>query len=245
MTIRLPILAYHNIDRAPAGAMLPRLYVTPEKFDRQMWLLRRLGVRGVSISEGLTALRSGSDRPLAVLTFDDGYADNESNALPILRAYGFTATCYLVSNHLGEHNEWDAAHLKVRKPLMSVAQVESWLAGGMEIGSHTCSHPQLDELDPESAFRELAESRSTLSKRFGVDVQHFCYPFGRYDRSTVEQVRRAGYASAVSTGRGVARSSDDPYQLPRASIHGNTGPLKFFLKAATRYEDRRRPALAS
>lgn len=241
---RVPILAYHNVDRAPPKVALPRLYVTPQKFAQQMWLLQRLGWRGVSMSEGMAALYDANpsrraDR-LVVLTFDDGYADNLEHAAPILQRHGFTATCYLVSDHLGAHNEWDSDHLGVRKRLMNDEQVAAWLAAGMEIGSHTCSHPRMDHIDDATALDQLERSRRTLGERFGVDIRHFCYPFGRYRPGTVELVRRAGYASAVTTGRGIACANDDPYELPRASVHGDAGHLKFFLKVATGYENRRR-----
>jgi peptidoglycan/xylan/chitin deacetylase (PgdA/CDA1 family) len=245
MTTRVPILAYHNVDRAPAGSSLPRLYVSPERFAQQLRMLRRLGIRGVSLSLGLDRLQGRSNDHVAVLTFDDGYADNLTNALPLLEAHGFSATCYLVSDHVGGYNQWDASQLGARKSLMSAAQVESWLAAGMEIGSHTCSHTRLDQLDDEAALHELQESRRALSARFGVEIRHFCYPYGRFAHSTVELVRRAGYTSAVTTRRGIAVESDDLHQLPRASIHGTQGAFKFLLKVATRYEDRRRRRLPS
>ena len=240
MTTRIPILGYHNVERPPAGIPLPRLYVTPDRFERQLWLLKRMGLRGVSLSMGLDRLAGRRNDRVVVLTFDDGYADNLLNAAPILNAYGFSATCYVVSNHIGQHNQWDAETLGVRKPLMNAEQIEAWIAAGMEIGSHTCSHPNLSKLDDETALRELDESRRTLSEKFGVKVRHFCYPFGRFAKATTELVRRAGYTSAVTTRRGLANERDDLYQLPRASIHGNQGAFKFLLKVATRYEDRRR-----
>lgn len=240
MTTRVPILAYHNVERAPTGALLPQLYVSPERFERQLWMLRHLGMRGVSLSKGLDRLASRRNDRVAVLTFDDGYADNLINAAPILAAYGFSATCYLVSDCIGQYNRWDAAALGVRKPLMTAAHVQSWLAAGMEIGSHSCSHPDLEQLEEMAALHELYESRRALGAQFGVEIRHFCYPYGRFASSTIALVRRAGYASAVTTRRGIATAHDDPYQLPRASIHGTQGALKFLLKVATRYEDRRR-----
>jgi glycosyltransferase involved in cell wall biosynthesis len=90
---RLRILYYHNIAVAPPGAALAKLYVTPDDFARQMACLKRLGLCGVSIGEGLWHLaRHRADRVIA-LTFDDGYADNLHYAAPILHEYRFGATC--------------------------------------------------------------------------------------------------------------------------------------------------------
>jgi len=237
---RLPILAYHNVDHAPSGIRLARLYVTPEQFERQMWTLRRLGLRGVSVSDGLATLSSNDGRGLVILTFDDGYVDNLEHAAPILKKYGFTATCYVVANRIDSHNVWDSAYLGVKKATMNAAQLQAWLAAGMEVGSHTCTHPRLDQLDVATAAQEIEQSRSVLTSLLGVPVEHFCYPYGRFNESTAELVKRAGYRSAVASLRGIARRQDDVFRLPRASIHGDGSWIKFLLKVTTRYEDRYR-----
>lgn len=237
---RLPILAYHNVDYAPTGIRLARLYVTPGQFERQMWTLRRLGLRGVSVSDGLASLSVKNGCGKVVITFDDGYLDNLEYAVPILKKYGFTATCYVVAGRTGAHNVWDSDYLGVKKPTMNLAQLQAWLAAGMEIGSHTCTHPRLDQLDLADAAQEVETSRSVLTSMLGISVEHFCYPYGQFTDSTVELVKRCGYRSAVATRRGIARSNDDPYRLPRVSVHGDGSWFKFLLKVATRYEDRYR-----
>ena len=237
---QLRILMYHNIGTPPAGARLPKLYVAIETFDRQCWLLRKLGMRGVSIGEGLQALRAGDARKLAVLSFDDGYTDNVTHAAPILRHYGFSATCYVVSGAIGGHNSWDAQLLGVEKPVMDQAAIGKWLEAGHEIGSHTVTHPRLSELDRTHASFEIAESRQQLQRITGTEVEHFCYPFGDHDAQSVELVRQAGYVSAVCTRRGPALPTSDPLLLPRISVNRGRGLFKFALHAATPYSWLRR-----
>lgn len=232
---QLRIFTYHNIGTPPAGAQLPKLYVTGEQFDRQCKLLRQLGIRGVSMSEGLRALRDGSARKVAVLSFDDGYEDNVTQAAPILARHGFSATCYVVSGAIGGHNAWDAEKLGVEKPMMDQRAIEQWLQAGHEIGSHTVTHPHLDQLDHARAAYEILESRRHLQRIIGTSVEHFCYPFGHYDAQSLELVRAAGYASAVTTRRGPALPTSDPLQLPRISVNGGRGLFKFALHAATPY----------
>jgi peptidoglycan/xylan/chitin deacetylase (PgdA/CDA1 family) len=242
---KVPLLAYHNIDRAPPGARLQRLYVTPQQFDLQLRTLQRCGFRGVSIDTAVAALATGSDDRLIGLTFDDGYVDNLTVAMPILQKYGFTATCYVVSECIGTYNQWDAEQLNVRKPLMTVAQLRQWADAGMEVGSHTRTHPRLDQLDPGPAYDEIADSRTALMQLLGREVKHFCYPYGRFLPAVANSVRMAGYQSAVSTLRGIARASDDLYSLPRVSVHGDGSFIKFLLKVLTSYEDlKRRPRAA-
>lgn len=240
---RLPILCYHNVAEAPAAAPFKLLYVSPEKFERQLWTLRRLGLRGVSTSEGIARLGNATSRGCVVLTFDDGYADTLTTAAPLLKQYGVRATCYVVSGTLGTYNRWDADQLRERKPLMSREQLDQWLAAGMEVGSHSLSHPRLHELPPDVAQREIAESGAALRNLLGVPIEHFAYPFGAFNADTVAWVRRAGYSSAVTVLPGIAQTSDDPLRLPRILVNGEHGLWKFLLHVLGPHERLRRRAL--
>ena len=232
----LPILCYHNVATAPADARFKLLYVSPERFERQLWTLRRLGLRGVSTGEGAARLRDGTARGCVVLTFDDGYLDTLATAAPLIRRYGFGATCYVVSGAVGTYNRWDAEYLRETKPLMSREQIGEWLTAGMELGSHSCSHARLHEMPRDTAAYEIAESRAALRRMFGVPVEHFAYPFGHFTTETVELVRRAGYLSAVTVLPGVARASDDPLRLPRMMVNGQRPLWRFLLQVAAPYE---------
>src|ERR1051325_7343106 len=119
---RVPILCYHNIGPGPAEGPFALLHVAEAKLERQLWALRRLGLRGVSMSEGLAHLGGGGPWGRAVLTFDDGYLDTLTAALPLLRRYGCRATCYLVSGCIGGHNRWDDGQGRERLSLMTRAQ---------------------------------------------------------------------------------------------------------------------------
>jgi peptidoglycan/xylan/chitin deacetylase (PgdA/CDA1 family) len=232
----LPILCYHNVAFAPAPARFKLLYVNPDRFERQLWSLHRLGLRGVSMGEGVARLRNGTARGYVVFTFDDGYADTLLTAAPLMRRYGFGATCYVVSSALGAYNHWDAQYLQETKPLMSRQQLDQWLAAGMEVGSHSCSHQRLHELSPDAAWDEIAQSRAALRNMLGVPIEHFAYPFGGFNAATVELVRRAGYTSAVTLLPGAARASDDRLRLPRILVNGERRLWNFLLHVATPYE---------
>lgn len=242
---RLRILYYHNIAVAPPGAALAKLYVDPHDFARQLWCLKRLGLRGVSLSEGLWHLERGQSASLVALTFDDGYADNLENAAPILREFGFSATCFVVSGCLGAHNLWDAEALRVRKPMMSVSQLRAWVAEGFEVGSHTRSHPRLDTLAEEFLEEEIAGSRADLERLAGVRPESFCYPYGAVSPGAARHVEAAGYRAAVTTERGLALAQDNPFLLPRVAVSGRRGLFKFALRATTPYGTWRRPRLAA
>lgn len=226
----VPILTYHNISKPPKGVSHPGLYLSPDQFRRHMWMLRVRGYRGVSMDDGLPYLRGEKTGKVAVITFDDGYQDNLENALPVLREFGFSATCYLVSDCLGSYNRWDAELLKVRKPLMDVAAVRQWLDAGMRVGSHTCSHPHLPRLEREAKRREIIASRLKLEALLGVSIEHLCYPFGEYDEECIEAATEVGYVTAVTTKRGTPRRDTRLLALPRLGNSGKKAAIIFFAR---------------
>jgi peptidoglycan/xylan/chitin deacetylase (PgdA/CDA1 family) len=236
----IPILTYHNVEIAPAGVGLGSLYVHPRRFRRQMALLARLGYRGLSMSQAMPYLRGERAGRVAAVTFDDGYADNVENALPVLLRHGFSATCYVASGEIGGYNSWDADRLGVRKPLMSDEQLRAWRDAGMEVGAHTRTHPRLSALPDREIREEVLGSRADLEDRLGVRVSQFCYPYGDHDDRIVGVVRDAGFAAATTVLRGLARPDDDPLRLPRVPVHRDLGVVRFLAKILTRYEDRRR-----
>jgi peptidoglycan/xylan/chitin deacetylase (PgdA/CDA1 family) len=240
----VPILCYHNIGPAPAEAQFAVLHVAEAKLERQLWALRRVGLRGVTMTEGLAHLGGGSTRGPVVLTFDDGYADTLTAALPLLRRYGCRATCYVVSERIGGHNGWDDGTGRARQALMTREQLGSWLEAGMEIGSHSCTHPWLQKLGEAEVAGELSESRASLQRTFGVAVDHFAYPFGKFTAATVDSVKRCGYASAVTVEPGIASAGDDRHRLPRLIVDGRRGLARFVLQVATPYENLRHRRLS-
>ncbi|MBU8976236.1 MULTISPECIES: polysaccharide deacetylase family protein [unclassified Lysobacter] len=230
---------YHNLCVPPRDIQRQRgLYVTPQRFARQMSLLRSFGYRGVSMSEAMPYLRGEQHGRIAVITFDDGYRDNLDNALPVLRALGFTATCYVVSSWIGGHNAWDCDRLGLRKPLMSVHELRQWQHAGMEVGAHTRTHPRLGDCDALELKDQIGGSRAFLEDLLGRRVTQFCYPYGDHDDAVVAATREAGFDAAVTTQRGRARRGDDLWRLPRVPITFRHLLPSFALRTLTGYEDR-------
>ena len=218
--LRVPILAYHGIGTAPPATTHRGLYLAPEKFRRQLRVLAAHGYRGVSMSEGFAHLLGERSDKVAILTFDDGYADNLDAAAPLLREHGFGATCYLVADRIGGFNAWDSELLGVRKPLMGLDGIRDWIAMGMAVGSHTRTHPRLTRLSRAQMREEVVGSKAALEDRLGIPIDHFCYPYGDYDEACVDAVREAGYVTAVTVDRGRVRRGDRLAALPRV---GNSG----------------------
>ena len=236
----IPILTYHQIDRAPPkGAPFRSLVVSPTSFARQMALLRLLGYRGMSMSDLMPYLTGELSGKVVGLTFDDGYLNTLTHALPVLRRHGFTATCYAVSQRLGQTNLWDRDLGIAQTPLMNEAQLVHWVQAGQEVGAHTRHHVRLTHLDASRSREEIAQSQVELALSTGAPVAHFCYPYGQYLPEHVTMVREAGFASATTTRRGRCVGGADLLQLPRVPVVRTTSLLTLWLKLATGYEDRR------
>jgi peptidoglycan/xylan/chitin deacetylase (PgdA/CDA1 family) len=231
---------YHQIDvPPPSGTLLRGLVVSPASFARQMWLLRRLGYRGLSMRDLEPYLEGKKQGKVVGITFDDGYQNNLINAFPVLQQNKFTATCYAVSNMIGKTNSWDR-HLGIEeKLLMTLDDWMVWRNSGMEIGSHTRSHANLTELSLAEAHVEIVKSKQELEQMLDCEVRHFCYPFGQFEDGHRSIVKKAGYDSATTTRRGLIHSGDDRYTLQRVMIARATNLAQFVLKVTTGYEDRR------
>ena len=237
----LPILVYHQIaEPPPRGSPFRSLYVAPAAFARQMALLKILGYTGLSMTDLQPYLNGERFGKVVGITFDDGYLNNLSHALPVLRKHGFSSTCYAVSGLLGKTNLWDAAIGIAQLPLMNGAQLREWMAAGQEIGSHTRHHVNLLQSDDAMCRQEIVLGKTELEVVTGSPVNHFCYPYGHYDARHVEMAGEYGFLTATTTQRGRCPAQTDSLQLPRIPVLRSTTLPVFWLKVATAYEDKRK-----
>ena len=174
------------------------------------------------------------------ITFDDGYLNNLTHALPVLNRYGFSSTCYAVSQQLGKTNEWDVVAGIVQTQLMNAAQLRQWLASGQEVGAHTRHHVRLPQIDASTCVEEISLCKLELESMLGAPVRHFCYPYGDYTAEHVAMANAAGFDSVTTTQRSRCQAREDMMQLPRVPVLRSTSLPLLWLKVATRYEDRRR-----
>ena len=239
----IPILMYHQIDaEPPKGSPMRGLVVSPSAFSRQMAVLSALGYQGKSMGDLMPYLKGEKRGKVFGITFDDGYENNLRCALPVLKRYGFTSTCYVVANQIGKTNSWDCDIGVLQVPLMTTPELQHWIDAGQEIGSHTLNHANLKNLGALEQTVEIAQSKvqleSLIFQKNGV--QHFCYPYGGLNKSAVQSVKEAGYLTATTTvrRRAVLGESHD-LLLPRVRVTRTTTWFQLLLKCLTRYEDRR------
>ncbi|HHF7367996.1 TPA: polysaccharide deacetylase family protein [Legionella bozemanae] len=164
----------------------------------------------------------------AVLTFDDGLLDNYENALPLLNRYGFVATFFVVPGfdemirwvHPGKR-KWSNVQKKgytISFKNMQKNHRKALLDSGMEIGSHSFSHPKLHQIDPKKLGYEISDSKKYLEDELGIAIETFCYPYGGYNAAVVETVKYAGYLGATTTWPGYYNSGKSLYKANRFLI---------------------------
>ena len=153
----IPILMYHSIAEMPKGTVMRSLHVPPKRFRFQMRILKWLGYKGLSMGELMPYLKGEKTGKVVGITFDDGFRNNLTEALPILKSFGFSATCYIISQKIGGINDWDLGKGIPKNPLMDESEIQQWIDEGMEIGSHTRSHIRLTECGIENAQKEITE----------------------------------------------------------------------------------------
>src|SRR5215211_1843709 len=168
--VRLPqVLMYHSISRPEVDH--DPLCTSPERFEAQMLYLKRHDLRGVSMRELSLALNAGEATGLVGVTFDDGYEDFLDAAVPTLEKLGFSATVFVVAGMLGSENTWEhGGGPRPQLRLLSADGVREVSGRGMEIGSHSVTHPRLSGLDSEMLIREVEDSRQMLGEIVNAPV---------------------------------------------------------------------------
>ena len=182
----VPILEYHGIGSA--DGWMKELFVSKETFETHLQYLHDNGYKMVSVKNMAKMFANGeSTEKTIVMTFDDGYLDNYTNVLPLLKKYNATATFFVVHSKIGHYR------------YMTHDQIQSLIDNGMEIGSHTINHQILTDIDPQYLSWELATSRYFLKKDYnGYVVRSLSYPNGMYNSKILAAVKEYGYYWAVT-----------------------------------------------
>jgi peptidoglycan/xylan/chitin deacetylase (PgdA/CDA1 family) len=212
----VPILMYHVIAPPPAGAPFPGLYVKPSEFAVQMQALKQAGWHAVTLDQ-VRAYWSrgaplGAGKPI-VLSFDNGYQSQYTQALPVLQRLGW----------VGDEN-LQLTGLPPSQGGLGEAQIRGLIAAGWELDTQGISHANLIALDAQQLHYQVAVARSLLQQRYHVPVNWFCYPSGHYDANVIAAVRGAGYVGSTTVVPGWAHPADDPYRLHRLRVPGGTSP---------------------
>lgn len=224
-TPRVVVLCYHAVDPAhPIGAP------TSARFGEHLgWLKAHADV--IPFADVCEAARTPRDRPAVAITFDDGYADNATHALPLLSDHGATATFFLTTGFL-DHTPGVEPKMRANwgtdVPLvpMTWAQARALYDAGMTLGAHTHTHPNLARATAAATRDELARSKTIIEDHIGAAVTTFAYPFGKPRRHFTDATRaiaeEVGFRHAAAVAFRGVQPGDDPLAVPRFFVTNDT-----------------------
>ena len=219
------ILMYHSISECSRYPFS----LSPREFAWQMAWLRREGVLVQSLAEALQTQKSAV--PRVVITFDDGYEDNFTNALPILSEYGYKATFFVVTAFVGKNNGWEEEGKDTVFRLMDWEQLDLLVRRGHSVGGHTHTHVNLLETGRERAGQELRLCWEQLRRNLSQDFVPFAYPYGGCTSPAIDCLRKIGYSCAVVAGGFWGNNaSSDRWRLRREDINQATGRRGFMAR---------------
>ena len=215
---RVPVLMYHEIAGILSTPTPSRLAVAPEAFADQLAYLRDAGFTAITAGALAESLADGAEplpeRPV-VLTFDDGYCDFYDQALPLLKQYGHTATVFQTTERIGIERP-------KRRMMLTWQEIAEVAEAGVEIGAHTITHPQLDQLPEKELREELSDSKRLIEDHLGMAVPGLSYPYGYSNEKVRQMARELGYAYAYAVGNAMTTSEADHFALPRLTVKHNT-----------------------
>ncbi len=221
------ILGYHDVVWGPPVPGGHRLTVTADQLRSHIGLLQRLGFTIVSLGELTADLPQSASRRYATLTFDDALTGVAEVARPVLAEFGVTATVFATTEAPGSAPSWWPG----ARPTLTADQLAGLADDGIEIGSHSVSHPSLVTLDDDALNDELVASRRWLQQVAGQAVQMFAYPSGHHDDRVREASAGAGYTAACTFLNGRVEGEEDPMRLPRLTMgaHASVPRLAYHL----------------
>ncbi|HUZ83758.1 MAG TPA: polysaccharide deacetylase family protein [Gaiellales bacterium] len=229
VAVAVPVLMYHVIASAPPGAPYPGLYVPASEFAAQMHALRRAGFHAVTLDQMRAFWLHGTPLPHGrpiVLTFDNGYRSQYTEALPILRRMHWVGDLNLQLAGL------PPALGGLGRPL-----VRALVRAGWELDSQTYTHPDLVTLAGAALRHQVAGARRELRRLYHVPALWFCYPSGDYSPAVIAAVRAAGFVGATTTVPGWAHAGDDPFRTERLRVlAGTSGQALLALLSANRHD---------
>ncbi|TXK70171.1 polysaccharide deacetylase family protein [Paenibacillus sp. N3.4] len=211
--ISIPVLNYHSVTVQPGNTAA----ITPAKLEEQMQYLADHGYKTLTLNEFID-IWEGREKPKAkaiLLTFDDGYKDNYTAALPILAKHNFRATMFISPGMVedGYFLNWE--------------EIKEMHKGGWDIQPHGMTHQNLTQLNTEKQTFEITEARRQIEKELGIPADVYCYPFGERNQTTLHILKEHGFRYAFTIDQGMANPDQNPFLIHRLFVNGEAGLNSF------------------
>ncbi len=220
-SVRVPILVYHGVrDTAATDSADVRLYnVAPSVLEEELTHLDEQGYTTITFKDLARYFDTGSPLPPKpiIISFDDGWRTQYENALPILQEHHMHATFFIFTNGIDVDT------------FMTLDDLKTLVADGMEIGSHSRSHLYMTKQDEGDLPREVAGSKKVLEDELGITVTSFAYPFGLYNDRIKSLLANAGYTMARTLNKSVMQHKDRRLELNSYLVSNNIADFKYIV----------------
>ncbi len=207
------MLLYHSVD--DSGSVIS---ISLQQFKEQMRYLKNSGYETISLDRYVGYVMGLSNFPekSVVITFDDGFKNNYTEAFPLLKKYGFTATVFISTDHVGKSSSWERDPSIPELPMLNWEEIKEMSDCGIRFESHACGHCYLSRLLEDEARHELIKSKAIIENKIGREVTFFCHPYGDWSADTKRLAKECGYKAAFTQpGFGSVSSKEDLYDLKR------------------------------
>lgn len=226
---KVPILMYHRIAEVKGD----RNALPSKKFEEQLQYLSQNGYSTINMNQLYEHYANGLKLPPkpVCLTFDDGYADNLYTAMPLLQKYNMIGNVFAISDWIGKENKWENFG-KAPTVTMTEEELLKWQAAGNYIGSHTVSHPNLNQCDKSQLIKELSQSKRILDLITNTNISSICYPYGNFNNLVIKTAQKSGYKIGLAIFNQAPIWNFNILALPRIPIPSGQKMLEFKLKVS-------------
>ena len=234
------ILMYHRVnDDLP----IHDLIVRTKDFEQQMrffyenpQIYQMIGLKEMEDNRP-RVFNSRFPKTKVIITFDDGYRDNFTNAFPILRKFKFPATVFLTTGLIGTESKFKRYEMVNGRDMLSWDEVVKMTRHRITFGGHTVNHPHLPELGYDEQKKEIEESRDAVNAHVSKDerLNTFCYPYGEYNEDTLKILRELGFQFALTVKQGFNTPYTPLHELKRIEVRGHDTIKSFEYKVLEKF----------
>lgn len=218
-SLKIPVLMYHLcLTEAPPDE-LKGMAVTVKEFDAQLAALKKAGYEGISFEQYYNYRLYGASLPEkpVIITFDDGYENNYTNAFPILKKHNMKATIFIVTSAVGQQG--------VQYPHMTWEQMKEMEDSGLVIiHNHGSYHAAMDQISRSNMRKVALGGYTSIEHHMGTrQIYVFAYPYLRYNAVTIEELKQAGIHMQVTNLGDWLREGTSMSDIKRIRIsHGTS-----------------------
>ena len=230
----LPAILYHKVVKEAETNSKVGIYVTSKMFEKQLKHLKNNHYRTLTFYdiEKILFNEKLAKKEDIILTFDDGYKNNCTEAFPLLKKYGFKCIIYLVSGVTS--NAWDKDKNEKEDILLIDKEISEMEEYGIEFGSHTLTHPHLTMIPLGSARKEIEGSFIQLKEKLKKPLISFAYPYGELNPE-IKKIVSEYYKFGIATDSGPLLIKEDLFEIRRQILFSHTSMLQFRKKISKWY----------